>query len=86
MAKRRTTQASNLPTRITPRIDPAQIVGLADRVQQGDAVQTASIEEFSALLDELKRRGYCLRQRSETEKARAPFAFEVIRLGNSAKI
>ncbi len=86
MAKRRATQASSLPTCITPRIEPAQIAGLADRVQQGDAVQTASIEEFSALLDELKRRGYRLRQRSETEKQRTPFAFEVVRLGNSAKI
>jgi len=65
---------------VTPPIDPIHVSFLADRVQQGDAVQTASIDEFSALLAELKQRGYHLRRRSEPEKERAPFSFEVVKL------
>lgn len=71
---------------VAPRIDAAQIGALADRVQQGDAVQPASIEEFSALLAELKQRGYRLRRRSESEKERAPFSFEVIKSENCGRI
>ena len=77
---------STMPAFVAPRLNPAQIAALADRVQQGDAVKTASVEEFSALLAELNQRGYRLRRRSESEKERAPFSFEVVRLEKAGKI
>jgi hypothetical protein len=65
------------PAYVTPPIDPVCISALADRVQAGDVVQAGSIDEFCALLAELQRRGYALRERSEAEKQRAPFTFQV---------
>jgi hypothetical protein len=72
--KHQTTPACAWPT-----IDPVRVAALADRVQAGDVVETASVEEFGALLIALKQRGYVLNNRSETAKTRAPFTFEVIR-------
>lgn len=74
------------PNFVTPLIDPVRVSYLADRVQAGDVVQTSSIEEFCALLDELKRRGYVLNSRSEAAKERTPFTFEVVRLENARNI
>lgn len=87
MAKAKT--KPNTPARpalVVPPIDPAQIAALADRVQAGDVVQADSLDEFCALLAELKRRGYALRERSDAEKQRAPFTFEVVRLEFPRKI
>lgn len=67
------------PAYVTPPIDPAHVAALADRVQAGDVVQAGSVDEFCALLAELKRRGYALRERSEIDKQRSPFTFQVAR-------
>ncbi len=80
------TNPPTAPVCVTPPLDPVHVAVLADQVQRGDVVQTASIEEFGALLDELKRRGYVLHARSEAAKTRAPFTFEVIREENIPKI
>lgn len=80
MAKAKTKPNSpTTPAYITPPIDPDQIAAFADRVQAGDVVQACSIDEFCALLAELKRRGYALRERSEIDKQRSPFTFQVSR-------
>jgi hypothetical protein len=74
------------PVFVTPLIDPVRVSYMADRVQAGDVVETASVEEFGVLLTELQRRGYALRERSEAEKHRAPFTFEVMRTEYIPKI
>jgi len=80
MAKAKTkTNSPAGPAFVVPSINPAQIAALADRVQAGDVVQAGSVEEFCALMVELQRRGYALRERSEAEKQRAPFTFQVAR-------
>lgn len=80
MAKSKTKpNLPSAPAYVTPPIDPVRVSALADRVQAGDVVQSASVEEFCVLLAELKRRGYALRERSEADRQRSPFTFQVAR-------
>lgn len=60
-----------------PVIDQTQIRSMADRALAGDVVQTASVEEFCALIEELARRGHPLKRRTEWEQKAAPFTFLV---------
>jgi hypothetical protein len=61
-----------------PAFTAAQIAHLADQALAGNVVTPPSIEGLSALLDELKRRGYALKRRTEWEKAAAPWLFIVV--------
>ena len=60
-----------------PALTAAQIAHLADRALAGDVVSPGSIEGLGALLDELKRRGYTLKLRTEYEQQAAPWLFIV---------
>ena len=54
------------------------IGALADRVLAGDVVEAElSDGTLGRLMDELKRRGYGLAERSEVEKYMQPFLFRV---------
>ena len=51
---------------------------MADRVLRGDVVEADLTDgTFGLLMDELKRRGYGLAERSEVEKYMQPFLFRV---------
>lgn len=71
------------PRYVPPVIDPAQIRVLADRALAGDVVQPESIEELGAFLDELRRRGYELKRRTEGEQREAPWLFLIAPLSAS---
>lgn len=60
-----------------PAFTAAQIAHQADRALAGDVVTPPSIEGLCALLDELKRRGYTLKRRTEWEQDEAPWLFIV---------
>jgi hypothetical protein len=60
-----------------PACTAAQIAHLADRALAGDVVSPGSIEGLSALLDELRRRGFELKRRTEWEQSAAPWLFIV---------
>jgi hypothetical protein len=54
---------------------------MADRVLRGDVVEANLTDgTFGLLMDELKRRGYGLAQRTEVEKHLNPFLFRVMEL------
>jgi hypothetical protein len=60
------------------RKTPQDIGVMADRVMRGDVVEADLTDgTFGLLMDELKRRGYGLAQRSEVEKHLQPFLFRV---------
>jgi hypothetical protein len=51
---------------------------MADRVLQGDVIEADLTDgTFGLLMDELKKRGYGLAQRTEVEKHLQPFLFRV---------
>lgn len=70
-----------------PRLQPTRIVrnigALADSVVQGDVVEVDLNDgSFVALMEELRRRGYRLAKRSESEKYLQPFLFKVEQYDN----
>jgi hypothetical protein len=75
-------RAPKLVRYVPPAIDPQRVAHLADRVLAQDVVTPNSIEEFSALLTELRQRGYTLKQRTEWEQRAAPWLLLVVPLAS----